>query len=77
MVEIYRSSRAPWPGEVYPSGFLPLDCGNVKTTSVIDIYRDHPVFKELRDEDALGGICGGCDHRKLCGGSRSVAFALT
>lgn len=64
-------------GDVYPSGFLPVTCGNVRDTSVIEVYRQHPLFQELRDPDALGGVCGACDHRQLCGGSRSVAFALS
>lgn len=63
-------------GEVHPSGFLPLACGNLRENSLTEIYREHPVFRELRDPDLLGGVCGACEHRQLCGGSRSVAFAL-
>jgi len=31
----------------------------------------------LRDADALGGRCGDCEFRAVCGGSRSRAFAAT
>jgi radical SAM protein len=65
-------------GNVCPSGFLPLVCGNVRETSVIDIYRDHPVFRELRRFELLRGKCGACEFRDLCsGGSRARAYALT
>ena len=64
-------------GEIFPSGFLAVSAGNVKRTTVQEAYRDSAVFRVLRDSDALGGKCGACDYRNLCGGSRSRAFALT
>ena len=64
-------------GEVYPSGFLPFPCGSVRTESLADIYRRHPVFTELRDPDRLGGKCGVCEFRRVCGGSRARAYATT
>jgi len=64
-------------GEVSPSGFLPIDCGNVRERDPAEIYREHPLFVSLRDSDALGGKCGRCEYRKVCGGSRSRAWALT
>lgn len=64
-------------GEVSPSGFLPMVCGNVKDTHPAEIYRHHPLFVSLRDNDALGGKCGICEFRKVCGGSRSRAFGVT
>jgi radical SAM protein len=64
-------------GGVYPSGFLPIDCGNVKGSDPIAIYREHPLFRALRDEDRLSGKCRACAFRRVCGGSRARAFALT
>jgi radical SAM protein len=64
-------------GEIQPSGFLPLVAGNVRTDSPVEVYRTHPAFKALRDPDRLGGRCGGCEFRRVCGGSRARAFALT
>jgi AdoMet-dependent heme synthase len=64
-------------GEVYPSGFLPLKCGNIRETDLLTIYRNHPVFKELRDPNLLKGKCGMCEYRFVCGGSRSRAYAVT
>jgi radical SAM protein with 4Fe4S-binding SPASM domain len=63
-------------GEVSPSGFLPMVCGNVKTTPPSDIYRNHPLFVSLRDNNALGGKCGRCQYRSVCGGSRSRAYGV-
>lgn len=64
-------------GDVSPSGFLPIVCGNVRETSPAAIYREHPLFISLRDSDALGGKCGRCEFRTICGGSRSRAYGLT
>ncbi len=64
-------------GEICPSGFLPLPCGSVRRDSLAEIYRRHPVFTALRDPDKLGGKCGICEFRRVCGGSRARAFAMT
>jgi radical SAM protein with 4Fe4S-binding SPASM domain len=64
-------------GEIFPSGFLPDSAGKVREESVVDVYRNAPTFQALRDQDALGGKCGACEFRHVCGGSRSRAFAYT
>lgn len=64
-------------GDVYPSGFLPLCAGNVRTDRLRDIYRNTELFRALREPDRLSGRCGRCEFRAICGGSRSRAFALT
>lgn len=64
-------------GEVFPSGFLPLVAGNVRRQTLADIYRNSPLFRELRDPALLQGRCGRCEYAELCGGSRSRAYALT
>lgn len=61
-------------GEIQPSGFLPLTAGNVRTDDLATIYRTHPLFVTLRDDNALGGKCGHCEYRRICGGSRSRAY---
>jgi radical SAM protein len=62
-------------GEVQPSGFLPVVAGNVREASLVDLYRNAPLFTALRDVDRLGGKCGGCPFNALCGGSRARAHA--
>jgi radical SAM protein len=64
-------------GEVFPSGFLELPAGSVRRQSFVEIYRNSPLFRELRDYTKLKGRCGVCDFRDLCGGSRARAFAVT
>jgi radical SAM protein len=64
-------------GEVFPSGFLPLCAGNVRSQGLAEIYRDSELFRILRNPDALAGRCGRCEFRGICGGSRSRAYALT
>ncbi len=63
-------------GEVFPSGFLPIACGNVRAKDPVEIYRTHPTFRALRDPEALNGKCSACEYRAICGGSRARAFAL-
>ena len=64
-------------GEIYPSGFLPVPCGSWRRDGLTAVYRDHPTFRALRDADALGGKCGACEFRHVCGGSRARAYATT
>lgn len=64
-------------GEVYPSGFLPLPCGNVRSESLPEIYRNSAVFRALHSPDKFLGKCGSCEYRHICGGSRARAFAFT
>ena len=63
-------------GDVYPSGFLPLALGNLRYSSLVELYRDHHLMRAIRDAAFLG-VCGGCSYRQLCGGSRSRAFAVS
>ena len=64
-------------GDICPSGFLPLACGNFRADSVANVYRSHRVFMELRSPDLLKGKCGVCEFRHICGGSRARAYAMT
>ena len=64
-------------GSIYPAGFLPLECGRFPQDSVVDVYQTHSTFKALQNPDNYGGICGRCEYRYVCGGSRARAFAVT
>lgn len=64
-------------GEVFPSGFLPLSAGNIRDQELAEIYRESPLFRDLRDTTRLEGKCGSCEFKEICGGSRARAFALT
>lgn len=64
-------------GAVYPSGFLPIAVGNVRETSIVELYRSSVVFTSLRDPAQFKGRCGRCEYVRICGGSRARAFAWT
>jgi len=64
-------------GEIFPSGFLPVSGGNVLNQSLTDVYRNSELFRKLRDTTQREGKCGICEYQKICGGSRSRAYALT
>jgi radical SAM protein len=64
-------------GEIYPSGFLPVSGGNVLRDSLVDVYQNSPLFRDLRNPAKREGKCGFCEYQSLCGGSRSRAYAFT
>jgi radical SAM protein with 4Fe4S-binding SPASM domain len=64
-------------GEIYPSGFLPIRAGNVRRDELGEVYREHPLFRQLRDPHQLKGKCARCEFRTICGGSRARAYAMT
>lgn len=64
-------------GQIMPSGFLPIDCGNVREQNIVEVYRNHAVFNDLRHYEKLKGKCSICDYRDVCGGQRGRAFGIT
>lgn len=63
-------------GTVYPCRRLPIPLGNVFEASFDELWQS-PVLERLRRRDELGGACGACRLRWLCGGCRAVAWALS
>jgi radical SAM protein with 4Fe4S-binding SPASM domain len=64
-------------GAIYPSGFMPIDCGRFSADHVVEAYQNSPLFRALRDAERLEGKCGECEFRRVCGGSRARAYAVT
>jgi len=64
-------------GEVFPCGYLPVSCGNVRRRALAEIWEESPVLAELRNFDLLAGNCGRCEYKSTCGGCRARAFAAT
>jgi AdoMet-dependent heme synthase len=64
-------------GEIFPSGFLPVSAGNLRTDDLVALYRDAPLFRALRDRSRIKGKCGICEYLPVCGGSRARAYAVT
>jgi len=64
-------------GDVYPCGYLPVNCGNVLRQRLVDIWDKNEDLARMRDAAALEGKCGLCEYRRVCGGCRARAFAAT
>lgn len=61
-------------GDVTPCPYMPVAAGNLRATSFAELWRQAPVFDDLRDPK-LGGRCGDCEFSKICGGCRCRAYA--
>ncbi len=64
-------------GEVFPCGYLPVEAGNVRREPFQAIWEGSNLFRELRDPDLLGGKCGLCEFKRVCGGCRARAYGMT
>jgi AdoMet-dependent heme synthase len=62
-------------GKLTPCPYLPEQAGDLNRMSFGEIWRTAPLFQQLRT-GSLGGKCGACEYRRLCGGCRARAFAL-
>lgn len=63
-------------GKLTPCPYIPTAAGDLRTHSFADVWRDAPLFRELRSP-RLAGNCGRCEYRAMCGGCRARAFAAT
>ena len=64
-------------GDVFPCGYLPVNCGNVTKESLADIWYKNADLARMRDTESLEGKCGVCGYREICGGCRGRAYAAT
>jgi radical SAM protein with 4Fe4S-binding SPASM domain len=64
-------------GDVFPCGYLPIPAGNVRERPFGSIWDTGAIFADLRNPDRLGGKCGTCEYRVICGGCRARAFGQT
>jgi AdoMet-dependent heme synthase len=62
-------------GKLTPCPYIPTPAGDLRREPFATVWRDSPLFRTLR-EGALGGKCGRCEYRRLCGGCRARALAL-
>jgi radical SAM protein with 4Fe4S-binding SPASM domain len=62
-------------GKLTPCPYLPEVAGDLRTQTFGEIWREAPLFRRLR-EGRLGGKCGTCEYRSVCGGCRARAFAV-
>jgi radical SAM protein with 4Fe4S-binding SPASM domain len=64
-------------GEVYPCGYLPVVCGELRQQGFAEIWEGSEVFAALRDDERLEGKCGLCEFKHVCMGCRARAYAAT
>jgi radical SAM protein with 4Fe4S-binding SPASM domain len=61
-------------GDIEPCVFIPIKVGDIREQSLVDIWRNSPILKQIRSRDAFKG-CGGCEYKYICGGCRARAHA--
>lgn len=60
-----------------PCPYLPVVAGTLRRQTFGEIWRESEVFRQLRQRALLGGRCGPCEFRALCGGCRARAYGAT
>ena len=63
-----------YDGKIYPGGLVPVEIGNVREDDLVNVYRNDKLLRNIRSRK-MNGMCGECDFREICGGSRARAFA--
>jgi radical SAM protein with 4Fe4S-binding SPASM domain len=61
-------------GRVTPCPYTPAVAGDLRRQDFAEIWWESPVLRALRDAE-LGGKCGRCEYREVCGGGRARAHA--
>jgi heme b synthase len=66
-------------GKVQICGFLETECGDLKKENFDfrKIWETSSVLLAIRDVDRYHGKCGRCEYRRVCGGCRARAYAMT
>jgi AdoMet-dependent heme synthase len=68
-------------GDVIPCFYSEdLKIGNIKEKSLKELWdemQSSEFYKKLQNPDNLEGKCGVCEHKEICGGCRTRAYALT
>ena len=62
-------------GIVQPCGYLELNSGDLRKSTFADIWKNSPIFADLRDFSKYKGKCGRCEYITVCGGCRARAYA--
>jgi radical SAM protein with 4Fe4S-binding SPASM domain len=64
-------------GIVTPCVYIPVEVGDLRTESFMNIWENSSTLKDLRKRDELLGNCSKCDFKNVCGGCRARAYAYT
>ncbi len=63
-------------GKLTPCPYTPVVAGDLRESTFREIWEGSPVLNALRHGE-LGGKCGRCEFREICGGCRARAEAET
>ncbi|MCI0432938.1 MAG: radical SAM protein [Gemmatimonadetes bacterium] len=63
-------------GKLTPCPYTPVVAGDLRRQSFAEVWRESPVFAQIRGGE-VGGKCGACEYRGICGGCRARAYADT
>ena len=61
-------------GKVTPCPYMPAVAGDLGEATFREVWETSTVFRLLRAGE-LGGKCGRCEYREVCGGCRARAYA--
>ncbi len=70
---VFLSNR----GEIFPCGYFPVSAGNIRKATLEEILTGSELLESLRNPDNLKGKCSGCRYKKMCGGCRARAYAVS
>ena len=62
-------------GKLTPCPYLPAEAGDLRRESFASVWGDAALFRQIR-AGKLGGRCGECEYRGMCGGCRARAYAV-
>lgn len=66
--------RVTHDGQVTPCPYIDQSAGSIRERSFQELWNRAPAFEALR-APKLGGKCGECEYRQLCGGCRARAIS--
>jgi len=61
-------------GKLTPCPYMPAVAGDLTVEGFEEVWREAKLFQMLRQGE-LGGRCGRCEYREVCGGCRARAYA--
>lgn len=62
-------------GDVFPCVQFPINCGNVRQTPFLEIWRDSPQFHQVRSIRIKNlHVCSGCSHAGSCSRCPGLAY---
>jgi len=66
-------------GKIQMCGFLDTEAGDLKTNGFDfkDVWEHSAFFRAIRNLNDYHGRCGYCEYRRVCGGCRARAYAVT